>query len=113
MLGVDRQRHPVERERTPSSESGRARSHALRSPFLETPGDRAREREKLRRPGLAHRGCCLTLSRSHPGCLPAVLWFFLRQRFWPYGSKQLNLQARGSWTKGSAGSPHKAPMLAS
>ena len=70
MLGVDRQRHPVERERTPSSESGRARSDALRSPFLETPGDRAREREKLRRPGLACRDRCLTLSRSHPGSLP-------------------------------------------
>ena len=70
MLGVDRQRHPVERERTPSSESGRARSHALRSPFLETPGDRAREREKLRRPGLVCRDRCPTSSRSHPGSLP-------------------------------------------
>ena len=87
MLGVDRTSHAVERERTPSSESGRARSHALRSPFLATHGDRAREREKLRRPGLAHRGWCPESSRSHPGCLPAVLWFFLRQRFWPYGSK--------------------------
>ena len=74
MLGVDRTSHAVERERTPSSESGRARSHALRSPFLATHGDRAREREKLRRPGLAHRGWCPESSRSHPGCLPAVEW---------------------------------------
>ena len=79
MLGVDRTRHADERERVPSSESGRARSDVLRSPFLATPGDLAREREKLRRPGLAHRDRCLTLSRSHPGCLPAVQWFFLRQ----------------------------------
>ena len=79
MLGVDRTRHADERERVPSSESGRARSDVLRSLFLATPGDLAREREKLLLPGLAHRDRCLTLSRSHPGCLLAVLWFFLRQ----------------------------------
>ena len=59
MLGVDRTRHADERERVPSSESGRARSDVLRSLFLATPGDLARECEKLRRPGLTHRG-------SHP-----------------------------------------------